>query len=114
MSTFYYAVCDKHRVHSWVLGGRSFPDRWWSNDEGELEDFLREHGDCKPAPQIVSEHDERTDDYAEQSRAVLDARSAGISENHRLRPRAGIGGNPHEQVTTPLPCPRSRPRRLRP
>jgi hypothetical protein len=70
MSTYYYAVCDTHRVVSRILGGRSFPERWWANDEGELEHFLREHGDCKPNPQIVSEHDDRTLDYAEQEPAA--------------------------------------------
>lgn len=65
MSTYYHAVCDQHRVVSRVLGGRSYPARWWSNNEGELADFLEVHGDCKPAPQIVSEYDDRTIDYTE-------------------------------------------------
>jgi hypothetical protein len=65
MSTYYYLVCDQHKAVSQVIGGRSFPHRWWSNDGGEIESFLAEHADCKPNPQLVSEHDGRTDDYAE-------------------------------------------------
>jgi len=63
MSTFYYLICDSHRVQSRVIGGRSFPHRWWSNDDGELEQFLETHGDCHPNPVLVSEHDSRTDEY---------------------------------------------------
>lgn len=68
MSTYYYAVCDTHKVVSRVIGGRSFADRWWSNDDGELEQFLEAHGSCKPCPQIISEHDGRADDYEELER----------------------------------------------
>lgn len=67
MSTFYYLACDKHKVVSRVIGGRSFPHRWWSNDEGELEAFLEAHGDCKPNPVLVSEHDDARMDYEELS-----------------------------------------------
>lgn len=65
MSTFYYLVCDEHKAISRVIGGRSFPARWWSNDEGELEEFLDAHGDCDPNPVLISEHDGRADDYTE-------------------------------------------------
>lgn len=73
MSTYYLAVCDEHRVVSRVLGGRSFPGRWWRNDNGELEQFLREHGDCDPPPQIISEHDDRNVDYAEMPEEAREA-----------------------------------------
>lgn len=73
MSTYYYAICTKHEVSSRILGGRSFPNRWWSNDGGELEQFLEIHGDCKPPPLIVSEHDERTLDYAQMPDEEEDA-----------------------------------------
>lgn len=66
MSTYYYAACDAHRVVSEVLGGRSFPDRWWQNDGNELANFLREHAECKPAPRIVSELDKRVDAYTRE------------------------------------------------
>jgi hypothetical protein len=65
MSTFYYLICDRHRAHSRVIGGRSFPHRWWSNDGRELEDFLEAHADCKPYPYLVSEHNDRTLEYDE-------------------------------------------------
>lgn len=65
MSTYYYAVCDKHRIVSDVIGGRSFPARWWSNDGGELEAFLEAHAGCEPRPRIISEHDPESDDYTE-------------------------------------------------
>lgn len=64
MSTFYYAVCDAHRAVSDVIGGRSFPDRWWQNDAGELAAFLRAHGGCARL-EIVPEHDDRSTDYDE-------------------------------------------------
>lgn len=64
MSTFYYAVCDRCRVVSKVLAGRSFPNRWWTNDEGEFEAFLEQHGGCT-ALRLVSEHDDVTLDYRE-------------------------------------------------
>jgi hypothetical protein len=67
LSTYYYLACDRHKVVSRVIGGRSFPHRWWSNDEGELETFLEAHGDCKPLPVLISEHDARADDYTECS-----------------------------------------------
>lgn len=65
MSTWYYAVCDKHKAVSRIIGGRSYPQRWWSNDGGELEDFLQAHADCSPCPQIVNEDDDRCDAYTE-------------------------------------------------
>lgn len=60
MSTWYYLVCDCHRVHSGILGGRSFPARWWMqpDDHGRLAAFLEAHHDCKPV--LLSEHDDRT------------------------------------------------------
>lgn len=63
MSTYYFATCDKHRVISQVIAGRSFPDRWWQNDGPELADFLAEHASCVPMPRIVSEYDGRVRDY---------------------------------------------------
>lgn len=70
MSTYYYLACDKHKAASDVIGGRSFPDRWWSNDEGELEAFLGAHADCEPRSQLISEHDERSEAYERVSAAV--------------------------------------------
>ena len=60
MSTWYYLVCDRHKVYSHILGGRSFPDRWWMQEDrnGALADFLEAHNACKPV--LVSEADERT------------------------------------------------------
>jgi hypothetical protein len=65
VSTYYYLVCEEHKVVSEVIGGRSFPARWWSNDNGELERFLEAHGDCKPAPLLLNEYDDRTFEYPE-------------------------------------------------
>ena len=61
MSTYYYAICTKHRVKSRVIGGRSAPNRWWQNTGDELSAFLAAHGDCEPL--IVNEHDQRLWDY---------------------------------------------------
>ena len=63
MSTYYYAICDEHRAVSDVIGGRSFPDRWWQNDGDELAAFLEAHNACRM--EIVSEHDDRSTDYIE-------------------------------------------------
>lgn len=65
MSIFYYLACDRCTVVSRVIGGRSFPDRWWSNDEGELEAFLQDHASCAPNPVLVSEHDDARMAYEE-------------------------------------------------
>lgn len=65
MSTYYYLVCDGHKIVSDVIGGRSFPDRWWQNDGGELPIFLREHGNCEPPPRLVSEHEDVVYEYTE-------------------------------------------------
>lgn len=62
MSTYYYLVCDAHRVMSGVIGGRSFPDRWWGEDD-RVAPFLREHAECLPNPRLVSEHDDVTLEY---------------------------------------------------
>lgn len=63
MSTYYHAICTTHRAASGVIGGRSFPDRWWQDDGRELADFLEAHAECRPEPLIVNEHDSRLDDY---------------------------------------------------
>ena len=70
MSTYYYLVCDIHRAASEVIGGRSFPNRWWANDEGELEAFLELHAGCEPRPQLVSEHDDRAYEYDKVKRVA--------------------------------------------
>jgi endonuclease III len=63
MSTWYYLVCDKHRVSTDIILGRWFPDRWWTDHEESLAAFGRDHADCKPAPRLVSEHAAEAGDY---------------------------------------------------
>jgi hypothetical protein len=63
VSTYYYLLCEQHKVSSHVIGGRAFPDRWYSTSRGELEQFLADHADCKPNPILVNEHDDRVDDW---------------------------------------------------
>lgn len=70
MSTYYYLACDAHKAVSGVIGGRSFPDRWWSEDGDALADFLEAHARCEQSPVLVSEHDERLSDYEEVPKGV--------------------------------------------
>lgn len=64
MSTYYYAVCHEHKVRTGVIAGRSFPQRWWDEDDSRLGLFLAEHAECDRRPVIVSEHTVEADEYA--------------------------------------------------
>ena len=67
MSTYYYLACDTHSIRSSIVGGRSFPHRWWADpDHGALADFMEDHAECEPSPRLVSEYRLGFYEYAEQ------------------------------------------------
>lgn len=55
MSTYYFLICDHHRAVSGVIGGRSFPDRWWTEPNIDIGSFLCAHEGCEA--RVASEHD---------------------------------------------------------
>lgn len=60
MSTYYYLVCEEHKVVSEIVARQGLLADWQVNPFG-LEHFLSNHSSCKPT--LVTEHDERVDDY---------------------------------------------------
>jgi hypothetical protein len=44
VSTYYYVCCEVHRLAGPIVAGRSFPDRWWSEDWDA--EFVRDHQGC--------------------------------------------------------------------
>lgn len=63
MSTYYFFVCDSHRVCSDAIAVQSFSTEWREVERTALTNFIEKHGSCKPHPQLIDEHDDRSSEY---------------------------------------------------
>jgi hypothetical protein len=85
MSTYYYVCCEVHRLAGPIVAGRSFPDRWWSEDWDA--EFVRDHQGCAGnrggvTLTIRSEH--QIEDFSRQS-MTESLPPRGVASERRVR-----------------------------